>query len=329
MQIAERIERYLWESLGLEIFFKKHSDTKKLPIYLKQRFELMEAELFGTCVIIAIKKTKLSLTPFNIKKTVELLKEKLQKPVIYCEDELSALEINRLIKYGVQFIVPGKQLHLPQLLISLTNTAVTRKLKKEYFTPVAQCTVIYMLKSDNSEFTISAVAEDLGYTNMSISRAFGELENFGIIKGRKMGRTKFISFSEPKEQIVSNVVEFLVHPNTSKKIVRVMKDELYDLIPAAGMTALSEYSMINDDKIKTYACMQKTFKNLVQKQFVQEVPFKEEADINLELWTYNPVICEKFSSKTVDPLSLFASLKDDSDERVAKALEEMMENVTW
>jgi hypothetical protein len=108
-----------------------------------------------------------------------------------------------------------------------------------------------------------------------------------------------------------------------------MKDELYDLIPAAGMTALSEYSMINDDKIKTYACMQKTFKNLVQKQFVQEVPFKEEADINLELWTYNPVICEKFSSKTVDPLSLFASLKDDSDERVAKALEEMMENVTW
>ncbi len=329
MRTVKEIEDYLRKSLGLETSFLKHLNTNNLPIYLRRRFELMGAELYGTSVIIAIEKARLSHSPFEIKKTVDLLTEKLQKPVIYCVSELAGLEINRLIKYRVQFIVPGKQLYLPQFLISLKNRAVTQSIQREFFTPVTQCTFIYMIKSDISQFTISEVAEVLGYTKMSISRAFTEMENPGIIKSRNMGRTKFVEFSDSKEHVFKSVTEFLINPIISKKFVRILNDELYHSIPAAGLTALAEYSMINDDKIKTLACRQKSFDILVQKKIVKEVPFKEEADINLELWSYDPAICEKFHSKTVDPLSLFASLREETDERVAKALDLLMEKITW
>lgn len=46
-----------------------------------------------------------------------------------------------------------------------------------------------------------------------------------------------------------------------------------------------------------------------------------------QLWTYSPAL--EPQSTTVDPLSLFLSLRELPDERVQGALEDLMEQLPW
>jgi len=49
--------------------------------------------------------------------------------------------------------------------------------------------------------------------------------------------------------------------------------------------------------------------------------------VELQLWDYDP---KMFSNKNhVDVLSLYASLKDETDERVEQALEEVLRGELW
>ena len=50
------------------------------------------------------------------------------------------------------------------------------------------------------------------------------------------------------------------------------------------------------------------------------------APVLLQLWIYSPAL---FGNNTVDPLSLYLSLKDDPDERVQIALDELMKGIKW
>jgi hypothetical protein len=58
-----------------------------------------------------------------------------------------------------------------------------------------------------------------------------------------------------------------------------------------------------------------------------EIPYKEEQTNELQLWRYNPKLIT--SEDYVDPLSLFLCFKEEPDERVQMALEEMMEKIKW
>ena len=60
---------------------------------------------------------------------------------------------------------------------------------------------------------------------------------------------------------------------------------------------------------------------------IEELPASESADFELEIWRYDP---ELFAKNGVsDPFSLYLSLRADDDERVAAALEELMEKIAW
>jgi hypothetical protein len=58
-----------------------------------------------------------------------------------------------------------------------------------------------------------------------------------------------------------------------------------------------------------------------------EVP-KNHAACCIQFWSYDP-LHNNTATGTVDPFSLYLSLKDDHDDRVQMCLDEMMENVKW
>ena len=47
----------------------------------------------------------------------------------------------------------------------------------------------------------------------------------------------------------------------------------------------------------------------------------------MQLWNYAPNLFAR--DDTVDKFSLYLSLKDNEDERIQSALEEMMESIEW
>lgn len=70
-----------------------------------------------------------------------------------------------------------------------------------------------------------------------------------------------------------------------------------------------------------------TAKSLTDARGVEELLTVDEADLEVEVWTYKPSLLSE--GPAVDQLSLYLSLRDDTDERVQSALDEMMRGVTW
>ena len=87
----------------------------------------------------------------------------------------------------------------------------------------------------------------------------------------------------------------------------------------AGETALSEKTMLNPNRIVTYAISEADYdKTLLTEELVD--PDKQ---VRLELWAYNP---KQFSEdNSVDDISLVLSFTDTNDERIEEAVDELQE----
>jgi hypothetical protein len=58
------------------------------------------------------------------------------------------------------------------------------------------------------------------------------------------------------------------------------------------------------------------------------VPFPEPNAAEIELWRYEPALLSK-DGKSVDPLSLYLSMRGTSDERVEAALANLLKGIQW
>ena len=91
-------------------------------------------------------------------------------------------------------------------------------------------------------------------------------------------------------------------------------------LPLAGISALAEYSNLNDDTEQTYA--------LYSRDFDKTLPTFEYSGQKLELWRYDPrLLCG--NGRSIDKLSLYLSLKEEHDPRVKGELSKMMEEFQW
>jgi hypothetical protein len=93
---------------------------------------------------------------------------------------------------------------------------------------------------------------------------------------------------------------------------------------------LTEYSNLNPD-IQEHRAMEKGLfyglKNM--EAFVDMNP--QEGRYCLEVWKYNPLVLTKGNGtqSLVDPLSLYLSMKHMNDERIAIALEGIINKYIW
>ena len=85
--------------------------------------------------------------------------------------------------------------------------------------------------------------------------------------------------------------------------------------------------MIEDDRLPSYALGRADFQKMLERGECQSCVESESANARFEIWSYDPKRLAK--PPTVDPLSLFLSLRDSVDERIHLQLETLMEEVKW
>jgi hypothetical protein len=90
----------------------------------------------------------------------------------------------------------------------------------------------------------------------------------------------------------------------------------------AGINALAQKTMLSEQPQAEYATTIKAFNALRNGEILP----KSSAPVLLQLWVYSPAL---FGNDTVDPLSLYLSLKKDPDERVQIALDELVKGIKW
>lgn len=331
--------RYIQETLGIQLtatpIVKSYMD--RLPMYIHETFKLYRTVLFNTEIILAelINDDELSIK--QTEKQVQQIKNLLNQKMVIVLENVQAYNRKRLIEKGVNFIVPGKQLYMPDLLIDLRESFVHPKTKQknETLLPSAQFLLIYHIIHRNQQWKLEEnpfkeIAQKLGYTPMAITNAIDNLKSHDLIEveGEK---EKFIRFRYDRHKLwnIAQKQNLLVNPVI--KTVYVDEKPKDHFLLQSNVSALPEYTDLNPSR-QNYFAIEKTVFYGFQKNNALVNPNDYEGRYALEVWKYNPLTLVdelRNDMAVVDPLSLYLSVKDSRDERIEMALGQIIEKFIW
>lgn len=330
------LAKYIEDTIGVEI---KTAPVPKnqlgnIPLYISASYKLYRAELMGHKLILAEPVMPDDLSILQTQKNFHLLKEYTGHPVVLVVLALQAYNRKRLVESKVNFIVPGKQLYLPELLMDMRETFPRVKSKKRKLIPTAQFLLIYHIlhrdkSQDIEQYPFKDLAKKMGYTAMAISKAVDNLDNNGLIRVEG-SKEKNIHFNMDRKELWDLIMskDLWIDPVIKRMYVEDLPKNVF---LKCNESALPAYSEMNPSR-QLYYAIEKTAFYALQRN-------NELTNLNdyggrycLEVWKYNPVILVdelNANNTVVDPLSLYLSLKEIHDERIEMALEQIIKEFIW
>ncbi len=324
--VLHELERYLHDALSVSVKTTPWSGVGQLPPVLRERYRFAKAELLGLRALLVIDANPEEQSPATVRKHLDMLQSKQPAELIYVRARVTAYNRKRLIEQKVPFIVPGNQMYLPMLAIDLREHFRRIREESPTFSPSTQVVVLHaMLRDAGQELIPSEMAPLLGYSAMTMTRAFDELETAKLAEVTVRGRERCLRFIGDRREIWEKAQPFLRNPVSKRLFIRRINGA--EGATHAGLTALAHYSMLAPPAYTTYALSQERWKTLRQQHKIIELPAQDPDASEIEVWWYSPA---RFAEHgMVDRLSLYLSLKADHDERTETALEEMMEKFKW
>ena len=321
----EEIKKYIEEVLGLEVVIEpvKPAQLKRMPVYMQQGYAFYQARLFGRDIVFLKNKSEEIVSADRLRKHLFLAEQVVDCPGVFVFPFLESYNRQRLIRKQVAFVVPGKQLFIPQLLIDLRDFRQTVAVKREKLLPAAQCILFYhLLIEDIESFPLKTVAQKTGYTRATVTRALQSLVDKEIAAKRVENKEVKIRFPEKGKDLWQRALPVLQSPVKKRYFLEGLPPP--GPVYHAGFSALTRYTDLSEGSNRCFAIAQKDFAELKKKKQLHIIPVNEH-DICLEIWKYAPAVLAK--DDTVDPLSLYLTLKEEKDERVEMELEKMIERL--
>lgn len=320
-----QIGQYLHEVLDIEVTATPWLGADRLPHFLRESYAFAQVTLLGVPCLLAIDIAPVEESPAAVRKHLELVRTNQDAEVVYVRHQVTAYNRRRLIQHKVPFIVPGNQMYLPMLAIDLREHFRRIRLRSTSFSPATQAVVLHVLLDEaKDDLTPKELAGRLGYSTMTMSRVFEELEaaDLGLASSSSRGRRLRLTLS--RQETWTKAQPFLKSPVTKRLMIRRVELNIGGI--RSGLTALAHFSMLAPQKYDTYALSRVQWRLLRSGNKVIQVPATDPDAQEVEVWSYPP---ELFAQEGfVDPLSLFLSLKEDGDERTHTSLEEMMRGMT-
>jgi hypothetical protein len=327
LSLKERLSAYL-EALSGERPDLVAEHVSALPLFLRQRYTIYSARLFGRKFLLAFEGEDWEPgAPAEYGKQWQGLGAKLGATVVLVLPRLPSYARNRMVQMGIPFIIRGRQTYIPNGLIDLRETFPRAYPKgRQTLSPAAQCTVLYhILRGSLAGIPLKEVAQKTGYSPMMTTKVKDELEASQICKSVRSGRSMELEFMGTGHSLWDRVNPYMISPVKRTKWARWEHPSHPGLL--AGLSALSRQTMIADDRLPTYALPLPDFQELLEKGTIVGCPDAEHAQVRMEIWAYSPGLLS--DGPAVDPLSLYLSLRSSGDERVQQQLEELIAGVKW
>lgn len=318
---------YLRHTLGIEVMPTPWPYADQLPFHLRDTYSFHEVQLLGVSCLLMQDHGDVGQSPASIRKHLDLVGASWSGELVYVRERVTAYNRKRLIEHKVPFVIPGNQMYLPLLGIDFREHFRTERLAPDQFSPSTQALIINLLLrgTRTATFSPSEMAEHLGYSAMTMTRAFNELESSGLGEVIQKGRERILRFHEPDNHTWQKAQPFLRSP--IRKRIFIDPPDIHPPGIHAGLTALANYSMLSAPVGPVVAIGARDWAAVKQRLQAREIPFGEPGAWEIQVWSYDPALCA--DDNTVDRLSLYLSLKDDRDERTEGALEEMMKSLAW
>ena len=241
--------------------------------------------------------------------------------VLYFE-KLSTYAKNIMLDEGIPFIVNNKQLYLPFYGIMLSDKDNRKLAPVHTISFLTQKLLLLALYEKWQNMNVTNISKRLNVSKMSITRCFDEIEflDLDILDTSKKNRN--ITVKEETKILFDKIKPILRNPVITK--YELNTDIKLDKV--AGITALSEYSLLEDNEYPTYAILKKDLKSL---DISNTTAYKEEniGCVVLELGYFIDIHKKGIS----DPITVLLSLTNEEleDERINISIKEMMEDYVW
>ncbi len=303
--------------------------SEELPLYLRARYQLWQSKLFGKDWILAVEQDGSDPgTPDEYQGHQRQLGRGRNDTVALVLRHLSSGARNRLVRLGVPFLVPGAQIFLPLVQINLKERfGPPLDLARKQLTPLAQSLLLrHVLHNDIEGCSTKELAQRFGCSSAAITQSRGELRSQALCDTVQKGREVSLIFPFTSTRALwDQARQLMASPVRKRTGVRILTPHA-DL-RLAGISSLSERSMLSPDPWTTYALHEKAVAPLFETGVLQGCAEITDTDTRLEYWRYNPLLlCD---DKHVDPLSLYLTLREDPDERVQGELKSMLEDLPW
>ena len=301
----------------------------ELPYYLRDAFDFGAITLLGQPIVLAIARTETAQSLGEVRTWLAKVRTLAGQPVVYLTGAMASFERRRLIEQKVPFIVPGNQLYLPDLGIDLREHFRKRAPAPDAtLSPATQAMLIATLLRQpwQVEWQPSLVAEALGYTSMTTSRAVKELTATGLAAAYTMNRSRWLRMTLGPTQVWERAQPLLRTPIKRTVWVAHPDPTGHRAGRLAGLSALARHSMLAEPQWQVHAVSAAEWKIAIAAG-VRELPEYTPGAEQWQLWNYTPALVPDV--ETVDPLSLTLSLRDSTDERVQIALDELKGQFPW
>jgi len=322
------LAEYLEKLTGREVPLKR-IDAGKLPLFLRERFTLGKAEIFGREFLFALdSQEEEEPSAATYASLAELLTSQLGEPAVIVMPALATHVRQGLIRLGRPFVVPGSQTFLPTALIDLRERQPAPRVSvPKSLSPAAQCVLLYHLERETvSGWPLQKIAETVSYSPNMLAKVKHELVAAELCEAVRDGRIVTLRFHFERRELWEKALPWLTSPVRATYWVRWEKPPQGSL--PAGISAMSRMTMMADDRSPVYAIDHRGHRAAIEDGGYRICTDRDGATARLEAWNYNPTLLT-IRPDAVDPLSLYLTLKDDPNERIQDQLETLIEQFTW
>ena len=317
------VKKYLKDALGVdaEITTITAARLRTLPVYITSEYNIQLIKLYHHNFLLVLVKN--DFTTERLRKHLDTIRVAFNTNTIAVIGQIEAYKRLRLIEKKIPFIIPGKQMYLPDLLIDLKEyISIPRELPLA-MRPATQLLILYHLQVENLEgINLKGIAEKLCYDAATITRAAFYLQNAGLcrVEGTK---EKYLKFEKAKRELWDTA-----EPEMTTPINRTEFYSGYTLdqnLKKTNINALAYYSDLNDEQVEFFA-MRPGYGRFIGGVNLKPVD-QMEGNVCIEEWKYDPALLTK--TEYIDPLSLYLCFRENKNERIEMALEKLLEQIQW
>lgn len=299
---------------GLSIRYEPWDNKSILPLYIVNSYQFYTAYIENIrCIVIK---------PIDELPTLPSLKKQIQKirviddvPVVLYSKTISFYRRKSLLENHIPFMT-DKQVFLPFIGTLLVDEKEREKIKDKFVYSTQLLFLAYMYNHEMKVY-VSDLSKSLPFSAMTLSRAVKQLDMTDLFLVYKDGVNKVIESKYSYKELFERIQHYLLTP--VRQVGYMDQSLVTDHMVLSGESALSEMSMLNPSRIRTYAVYEKDFNN---SQLIDEL-IDPDVQVKVEIWAYNPQLFTH--TNIADTLSIVLSLKENKDERIEEVLEDILE----
>lgn len=328
--LAEAAEAYVHDAFGQRLNLVPVAPTN-VPHFVLDRYRLWQGTLNGrTLVLMAVREPR----QVGQGATAEYLKHRdlVRRHlgvdlVLLLLDRATGAMRRQMVERQIGFVAPGAQLYVPEALLDLRERApVFAIAHADRISPTTQFLLLALLQGfDLEDRNLTELADRLRVSIMSVSRTLDELKALQLARARHAGRQRRLHMLLAGRELWDAVHARLQSPVRKARVVTGRIGD--NIAPLAGESALARYTMLAAPRIETRAVLSASWKRIEETFALRPATAFDDDRLEVQTWTYDPCVLAR--NGIIDRLSLYLSVRESRDERVAQAAEELLETVEW